>query len=57
MCERKGLLFHELLSRLRAIRQEFGDGADWYEMALQSAIHDEEVRFQREQAEETSSPA
>ena len=52
VCERKGLLFYELLSKLRAIRLEYGNGAEWSEMALQAAIADEEAVWQNEQAEE-----
>jgi len=52
VAERKGLLFYELLSKLRKIRQEFGAGAEWYEMALQSAIADAEREWQARQAEE-----
>ena len=51
VCERRGLLFYELLSRLRRIRQEFGDQAALSELALQAALADEEAAWQRDQAE------
>jgi len=52
VCERKGLLFHELLSKLRHIREEYGPGAEWWEMALQAAIWDEDAAAQAEQVHE-----
>lgn len=51
VCERKNLLFYELLSRLRRIGEEFGAEAAWDELALQAAIHEETVEWQREQNE------
>jgi hypothetical protein len=51
VCERKKILFYELLSRLRAIASEFGEEAAWMELALQAAIADEEAAYQQEQAQ------
>lgn len=52
IAERRGLLFHELLLRLRTIGRQFGEGAAWLELALQTALADEEAAWQREQVEE-----
>lgn len=46
------MLFYELLSKLRRIREEFGDGAEWWEMALQAAIWDEDAAAQAEKVQE-----
>ena len=50
VCERKGMLFYELLSKLRRIAREFGVEAAWTELALQSAIHDEQIAWEEEQS-------
>ena len=52
MCERKGLLFYELLSRLKSISSEFGEEAAWHELALQAAVHDERIAWEEEQRAE-----
>lgn len=51
VCERKSLLFYELLGRLRRIGEEFGEDAAWAELALQSAIGDEKAAWEEEQRE------
>ncbi len=52
MCEHKGLLFYELLSRLRRIAKEFGEDAAWIELALQGAIQDEKMEWEQDQQEQ-----
>lgn len=43
MANDKGMLFYELLSKLGAIRREFGDGAVLRELAMQAAMIDEKA--------------
>jgi len=52
LCERKGLLFYELLARLRGIAREFGATAAWQELALQAALADEDASWQRQKIED-----
>jgi hypothetical protein len=56
VCEGKGILFWELVSRLRQMREEYGEGAAWLELVLQSAIADEHGEWQREQEEKVTKP-
>ena len=49
VAEAKGLLLHELILRLRTIRQEFGEEAPMLELALQAAVLDEGAAWREEQ--------
>jgi len=51
IADRKGLLLHELLSRLAAISAEYGPRAATWELALWAALMDEEGAYQKEIAE------
>jgi hypothetical protein len=43
------LLFFELISRLERIRGEHGAWAAWWELAIQSAIADEQAAYDKEE--------
>ena len=49
VAEAKGLLVHELILKLRTIRQEFGQDAALLELALQAALLDEGAAWREEQ--------
>ena len=49
VAEAKGLLVHELILKLRTIRQEFGQDAGLLELALQAALLDEGAAWREEQ--------
>ena len=51
IADRKGLLLHELLSRLAAITAEYGPRAAAWELALWAAVMDEEAAYQKEMAD------
>ena len=52
VAQAKGLLLHELLSRLGAIQREFGGDAARLELALQMALMREEAEVERERRKE-----
>lgn len=49
MADDKGLLFYELLSKLGAIRREFGEWAALRELAMQAAMIDERAEAERQE--------
>lgn len=49
MANDKGMLFYELLSKLGAIRREFGERAVLRELATQAAMIDEKAEAERQE--------
>lgn len=52
VCERRGLLYHELLDRLAEIGKRHGKGAASAELALQVALANEQAQAEEERAEQ-----
>ena len=43
------MLFLELVTKLRRIAAGYGPGAAWLELALQSAVADEQAAFEKDE--------